>query len=73
MYEENKIYYIKWRTLASGTHEVKARNVGSAMDKLEKDIKNSKVKVDYLDIDKIEIYYLDIDGIETDPKNIKVE
>ena len=63
MYEEKKIYSIKWSTLASGTHKVEARNVNSAIVKLEKDIKNLKVKVDYLDFDEIEV----------DPRDIKIE
>ena len=63
MYEENKTYSIHWSTLASGTHKVKAKTVNEALWILEDDIKNLKVKVDYLDFDEIEI----------DPRDIKEE
>lgn len=62
-YNEDKTYSIKWGTLAGGTHKVKAKDVDKAIDILIDDIKNLKVKVDYLDIDEVEI----------DPRDIKEE
>ena len=63
MNEENKTYSVKWVTIASGTHKVKAKTVNEALWILEDDIKNLKVKVDYLDFDEIEV----------DPRDIKEE
>jgi len=58
--EKDKTYSIKWATLASGTHKVKAKNEDDAVIKLLDDIENLKVKVDWLDIDEVEIDSRDI-------------
>ncbi len=53
MYEEKKLYNIKWSTLASGTCIIKSRNPNSAINKLRNEIRDLKIKIDNLDYDEI--------------------
>lgn len=60
MNDTEKEYSIHWSTIASGTHKVKAKDEDEACGKLIEDIKNLKVRVEFLDMDEVDIDTRDI-------------